>query len=99
MTALHTSLLEPVLTKDRKDLCRNVLQVCLPLLPEAPENGWLNWIYDYLTLGLYPDSSIPVDQTLAAAAEEIYLPAHQDEVVKFDPLDKSQVNLDDLTGG
>ena len=31
--------------------------------------------------------------------QEIYLPAHQDEVVKFNPLDKSQVNLDDLTGG
>jgi len=31
--------------------------------------------------------------------QEIYLPAHQDEVVKFNPLDKSQVDLDYPTGG
>ena len=31
--------------------------------------------------------------------QEIYLPAHQDEIVKFDPLDKSQVDLEYPTGG
>ena len=31
--------------------------------------------------------------------QEIYLPAHQDEVEKFDPLDPEQVELDYTVGG
>ena len=55
MTSFDFTVLEPVLAMDRAAVCANVLEACRPWLPQEPENGWIEWLYDYLTLRLYPD--------------------------------------------
>lgn len=89
MTTFSYESLLPVLEKSREELCGNVLTRCLPWMPAEPENGWLRWTYDYLTLGLYPDPNAVIDPTLAEGAD-FYVSAlewaMEREAEEFDPL-------------
>lgn len=91
MTSFDFTVLEPVLAMDRAAVCANVLEACRPWLPQEPENGWMEWLYDYLTLRLYPDRTAkPLQPDLCRAAETVYLPALEwvleRETAEFDPM-------------
>ena len=95
MTAFDWKLLIPDLEKclalPRESLCGGVLELCRPQLPPEPEGGWLPWIYQALTLGLYPDPEVPApDPVRLEAVETVYLPALEwalaHETCSFDPM-------------
>ena len=91
MTFPDLNLLESVLSMGRDAVCRNVLDLCRPYLPEEPDQGWMPWIYHYLTLGLYPDPAAePLPEAWTGAVESVYLPALEwvleREAEAFDPL-------------
>jgi len=91
MLTIDCALLEPVLLQDRRCICKNVLEVCRPQMPAEPAEGWLRWIYAYLTRGLYPDpEAAQPDSARTTAAETVYLPALEwvlaQETAEFDPL-------------
>ena len=91
MTSFPMTMLEPVLRLDRNAVCANVLEVCRSRMPEEPAQGWLPWIYDYLTGALYPDQEgTPPDPACAEAVQTVYLPALEwvleRETAPFDPM-------------
>lgn len=95
MTAFDWKLLIPELEKclalPRERLCSAVLELCRPQLPPEPAEGWLPWIYQALTLGLYPDPEVPApDPACLEAVEAVYLPALEwalaHETCPFDPM-------------
>jgi len=89
MTTFSYESLLPLLKEPRERLCENVLALCRSEMPAEPQEGWLRWIYDYLTLGLYPDANAAVDPVLAEGAD-FYVSALEwileRETGEFDPL-------------
>jgi len=86
MLPFEISLLHTALEGPRTELCRRVLQICLPWMEAAPEGGWLPYIYECLTRVLYPTDT-PCELSPSAAlyvqALEAALAAEQ---APFDPL-------------
>jgi len=90
MTAFEMNMLLPVLELPRQERCRGLLEQLRDRMPPEPETGWLPWIYNYLTLGLYPDSQAPTPAPRLVQAAEDYTAALEwlleREEDPFDPL-------------
>jgi len=86
MLPFEVSALRTAAAGPREGLCSRVLEICAPWMGAAPEEGWLPYIYELLTEGLYPKgAAAPLPEQAQRYLEALEL-AMEQEQAPFDLL-------------